>query len=103
MNAFVDGGFLSASIVVIFVVAACSALPVIPFLVKKKYSQANFYFWLIDIPITIALVGPMVSILFDEGYGQVGWVFYFAAIPFSVIYYLIILIFLVVKHIRNKE
>jgi hypothetical protein len=103
MDLFFDGGFLSAVLMVVAVVAGFSLLPVIPFLVKKKYRQANFYFWLIDIPITIALTGPMLAILFDEAYAQVGWVFYFGLFPISVLYYLGMVVYVVVKLAKPKD
>lgn len=100
-NVFVDG-FLPAIVAVVLVVALFSFLPVIPFLVKKKTKEARFYFWLIDLPISVALAGPMMAVLVDEGFAQVGWVFYFVTFPAAVLYYLIMVIYLVVKLVKAK-
>ncbi|BBM81808.1 hypothetical protein [Candidatus Uabimicrobium amorphum] len=93
MKVFIEGGFHIATIVVIAIVAVFSFLPTIPFLFKKNYKLANQYFWLMMLPLSIMLTGPMIVIIFNEGFAQVGWVFYFALLPVAVIYHLIIAVY----------
>ena len=75
MNAFIEGDFHLATIFVIVVVSIFSVFPVIPLLIKKLYRPARRYYLLMAVPISIGLTAPMLAIIFDEGFAQVGWVF----------------------------
>lgn len=95
MKVFINGGFHIATIVILAVVAVFSLLPTIPFLLKKMHKLANYYFWLMAAPTGILLTAPMIAIIFNKEYAQVGWVFYFALFPVAVIYYLVIAVYCV--------
>ncbi|WP_372370367.1 hypothetical protein [Candidatus Uabimicrobium sp. HlEnr_7] len=103
METFIKGGFHIATIVVIVVVGFLSLLPVMPFLLKKLYQKARHYFLIIFAPTCIILVSPMVAIIFDKAYAQVGWVFYFFLFPVAVVYYLIMSVYCLKRYKSYKE